>query len=115
MSNEFTIFSIGLHQESTLNPCLFILVMDKLTGHGLDIHYRCILFVNDIVLVDENLDRINSKLGLRRQTLKTRSFKLSRNETRYMRCNFNNKVLLSKSSMYLRSIFQQDKYIDEVE
>lgn len=109
MSNEFTIFSIGLHQESALNPCLFILVMDKLIGHGLDIHYWCILFVNDIVLVDENLDRINSKLGLHRQTLKTRSFKLSRNETRYMRCNFNNKVLLSKSSMYLRSIIQQDK------
>ena len=48
------------------------------------------LFTNDIVLVDENLNVINCKLKLRRRSLETKSFRLSRIKIKFMICNFSN-------------------------
>ena len=52
-TSEFPI-TVGLHQGSALSPYLFALVMDELTRHIQDIVPWCMLFTDDIVLVDEN-------------------------------------------------------------
>ena len=46
------------------------------------------LFVNDVVLVDESRTRVNQKLEFWRETLESKGFKLSRTKTEYMRCDF---------------------------
>ena len=51
-TNEFPI-TVGLHQGSTLSPYLFALVMDELTRNIQDDVLWCMLFTNDILLVDE--------------------------------------------------------------
>ena len=61
--NDFSI-TIGLHQESTLGPFLFVIVMDELTTPIQDEIPWCMLFADDIVLVDETRVRINVKLKL---------------------------------------------------
>jgi hypothetical protein len=48
----------------------------------------CMLFADDVVLVDDSQTWDSMKLELRRQTLKTKGLRLSRTKTGYMRCNF---------------------------
>ena len=45
--------TVGLHQGSSLSPYLFALVMDELTRHIQDDIPWCMLFTDDIVLIDE--------------------------------------------------------------
>ena len=45
---------IGLHQGSTLSPYLFVLVIDKVTRDLQGDIPWCMLFVDDVVLVDES-------------------------------------------------------------
>ena len=63
--------NIGLHQVLTLNPFLFAIVMDKLTK-GIQKIPWCMLFMDYIVLIDENIVGVNVKLERSRQTLKSR-------------------------------------------
>ena len=51
----------------------------------------CMLFADDIVLIDETKKRVNKKLELWRQTLKTPRFTLSRSNIEYMECKFRKK------------------------
>ena len=51
--------------------------MDELTGHLHDKPPLCMLFADDVVLVDESLSGINCRLDLWRQTLETKCFKLN--------------------------------------
>jgi hypothetical protein len=65
--NDFSI-NIGLHQGLALRPYLFALVMDDVTK---DIQCGiswCILFINDVVLMDESRTGVDKKLELRRRT-----------------------------------------------
>ena len=48
----------------------------------------CILFADDVVLVDENRAGVNRKLELWRRTLESKGFRLSRTKTEYMMCDF---------------------------
>ncbi|KAG2638086.1 hypothetical protein PVAP13_2NG570220 [Panicum virgatum] len=48
----------------------------------------CMLFADDVVLVNESRAGVNRKLELWRQTLESKSFRLSRTKTEYMRCDF---------------------------
>ncbi|KAG2481161.1 hypothetical protein PVAP13_J683447 [Panicum virgatum] len=48
----------------------------------------CMLFADDVVLVDESQARVNRKLELWQQTLESKGFRISRTKTEYMRCDF---------------------------
>jgi hypothetical protein len=52
-TNDFPI-NIGLHQGSALSPYLFALVMDEVTRDIQGGIPWCMLFVDDLVLVDES-------------------------------------------------------------
>ena len=52
-TNYFPI-TIGLHQGSVLSPYLFALVMDEVTRNIQGDIPWCILFADDVVLVDES-------------------------------------------------------------
>ena len=125
LSDSFPI-TIGLHQGSALSPFLFAIVMDELTKNIQDEVPWCMLFADDIVLVDETKDGINSKLELWRDTLESRGFRLSRSKTEYMKCKFSDTswddgetikldgqdIPRSEHFRYLGSIIQCDGNID---
>ena len=52
-TTDFSI-NIGLHQGSALNPYLFALVMDEVTRDIQGDIPWCMLFADDVVLVDES-------------------------------------------------------------
>ena len=56
--------TIGLHQGSALSQFLFAIVMDEITRAIQDEISWCMLFANDIILVDETRCGINVKLEL---------------------------------------------------
>ena len=63
-TNDFPI-RIGLHQGSTLNPYLFALVINEVINNiQNDISPWCMLFVDDVVLVDKSQIGVNRKLKL---------------------------------------------------
>ena len=59
ITSNFSI-TIGLHQESALSLFLFVIVMDVIQD---EIPW-CMLFADDIVLVDETRAGVNAKLEL---------------------------------------------------
>jgi hypothetical protein len=68
--NVFPI-NIGLHQGLALNPYLFALVIDEVTRDIQGDIPWCMLFADDVVLVDESREGVNRKLELWRQTLES--------------------------------------------
>jgi hypothetical protein len=48
----------------------------------------CILFADDVVLVDESRTGVDQKLELWRRTLEAKEFRLSRSKTEYMKYDF---------------------------
>ena len=86
-TNEFAI-TVGLHQGSTLSPYLFVLVMDELTRHIQEEVPWCMLFADDVVLIDETREGVNAKLELWRGVLESKGFRISRTKTEYMECKF---------------------------
>ena len=116
---------IGLHQGSALSPYLFALVMDEVTRNIQGDIPWCMLFADDVVLVDESQTRVNRKLELWWQTLESKGFRLSRTKTEYMRCDFGGvvqeegdvslegQVVPKKDTFrYLGSMLQRDGDID---
>ncbi|KAF3674093.1 putative serine/threonine-protein kinase receptor [Capsicum annuum] len=86
-SEHFSILT-GLHQGSTLSPFLFTLVMDMLTRNIQGEVPWCLLFADDVVLIDESRRGVNEKLEIWRRTLESKGFKLSRTKTEYLECKF---------------------------
>jgi hypothetical protein len=62
-TNDFLI-NIGLHQGSVLTPYLFALVMDDVTRDIQGDISWCMLFVDDVVLMDESMMGVEQKLEL---------------------------------------------------
>ncbi|XP_070050175.1 uncharacterized protein [Nicotiana tomentosiformis] len=62
--------------------------MDALTHHIQGEVPWCMLFGDDIVLIDETRDGVNERLEVWRQTLESKGFKLSRTKTKYLECKF---------------------------
>ncbi|KAM3226749.1 hypothetical protein ACQJBY_059017 [Aegilops geniculata] len=86
----------------------------------------CMLFADDVVLVDDSRTGVNRKLELWRQTLESKGFRLSRTKTEYMMCGFSTtrcgeeevsldgQVVPRKDTFrYLGSMLQEDGGIDE--
>jgi hypothetical protein len=86
----------------------------------------CMLFADDVVLVDDSRAVVNRKLELWRHTLESKGFRLSRTKTEYMRCDFSTtrheegdvsldgQVVAKKDTFrYLGSMLQKDGDIDE--
>ena len=66
--------------------------MDELTTRiQLEVPW-CMLFVDDIVLVDESRDGVNAKLERWWEALKSKGFKLSRPKLEYTDCNFSGHI-----------------------
>jgi len=100
--------------------------MDELTRVIQDEILWCMLFVDDIVLVDETRAGVIAKLELWRQTLESRGFRLSRTKTEYMMCKFSKQKIRDYSIVtldgqeipmnshfkYLSSIIQKDGVIN---
>jgi len=59
---EYFPIDIGLDQGSTFSPFLFTIVLDELTREIQDEVSWCILFTDDIVLIDETRDGLSEKL-----------------------------------------------------
>nr|XP_018627627.1 uncharacterized protein LOC108945833 [Nicotiana tomentosiformis] len=118
---------IGLHQGSALSPFLFALAMDVLSRHIQGEVPWCMLFFDDIVLIDETRSGVNARLEFCRQTLESKDFKLSRTKTEYLECKFcdgtheadievklDAQVIPKRASFkYLGSIIQGNGEIDE--
>jgi hypothetical protein len=124
-TNDFPI-NIRLHQGSALSPCLFALVMDEVTKNIQGSIRWCMLFVDDVVLMDESRTGVDQKLELWRRTLEAKGFMLSMSKTEYMKCDFNDttqeegdvrldsQMVPKKDSFrYLGSMLQKDENIDE--
>jgi hypothetical protein len=65
-NGESSVFSIkiGLHQQSVLCSYIFTLVMDDVINYIQGYIPRCMLFANDVVLIDESMIRVDQKLKL---------------------------------------------------
>ena len=61
--------------------------MDELTKHIQDDVPWCMLFADDIVLIDETKSGVNVKLDVWREVLESKGFKISRTKTEYIKCN----------------------------
>ena len=90
-TREFPV-TIGLHQGSSISPYLFALIMDELTAHFQEEVPWCILFVDDIVLVDESRDGLDAKLERQKEALESKGFKISCTKTEYMDYNFSGHI-----------------------
>ncbi|KAG2658315.1 hypothetical protein PVAP13_1KG247805 [Panicum virgatum] len=86
----------------------------------------CMLFADDVVLVNESMTGVNRKLEVWRRTLESKGFGLSRTKTEYMMCDFSmtrheggdvtldGQVVVQKDTFwYLGSVLQKDGDIDE--
>ncbi|PHT51814.1 hypothetical protein CQW23_06276 [Capsicum baccatum] len=87
----------------------------------------CMLFANDVVLIDETRGGVNDKLEIWRQTLESKGFQLSRTKMEYLECKFSNMsqedgvvvkldsqaIQKRESFKYLGSIIQGNGEIDE--
>jgi hypothetical protein len=62
-TNDFSI-NIGLHQGSTLSPYQFALIMDEVTRDIQGGISWCMLFADDVILVDESRTGVDQKLDL---------------------------------------------------
>ena len=62
--------------------------MDELTKGIQDELPWCMLFADDIILIDETREGVNVKLEHWRHALKSTGFRVSRSKTEYMHCGF---------------------------
>ena len=99
--------------------------MNEHTRHIQDDVPWCMLFADDIVLVDETARGVNAKLEIWREALESKDFKISKNKTEYKKYKFrvnksthskgvkiqNQEILKSEKFRYLCSIFSKDREI----
>jgi Reverse transcriptase (RNA-dependent DNA polymerase) len=117
---------IGLHLGSKLSPYIFILVMDEITNDIQGDIAWCLLFADDVVLIDESRIRVDKKIRVMETNLESKDFRLSMTKTEYMCCQFSGEnsddedvsldgqiVFINDTFQYLRSMLQSDGEINE--
>lgn len=100
--------------------------MDEVTRDIQDDIPWCMLFADDVVLIDESKIGVDRKLELWRTTLESKGFRLSRTKTEYMKCEFSDvsltdgdvtldgQIVPRKDTFrYLGSMLQSNGEIDE--
>ena len=78
---------VGLHQGSALSPCLFAMVMDRITDDIREEAPWTMMFADDIVICCESKERVEEKLESWRYALERRGMKVNRRKTEYMCVN----------------------------
>ena len=78
---------VGLHQGSALSPCLFAMVMDRMTDDIREEAPWTMMFADDIVICSESKERVEEKLESWRYALERRGMKVNRRKTEYMCVN----------------------------
>ncbi|XP_070002232.1 uncharacterized protein [Nicotiana sylvestris] len=86
-SDHFPVM-IGLHLGLALCTFMFALVMDVLMRRIQGKMSWCMLFADNIVLIDKTRDGVNTQLEIWRQILESKGFKLSRTKIEYLECKF---------------------------
>ena len=79
--------TVGLHQGSALSPCLFAMVMDRMTDDIREEAPWTMMFADDIVICSESKEQVEEKLESWRYALERRGMKVNRRKTEYMCVN----------------------------
>ncbi|XP_071718240.1 uncharacterized protein [Rutidosis leptorrhynchoides] len=87
-NTEFFGIEVGLHQGSAHSPFLFALIIDELSRGIQENIPWCLIFTDDIVLVSESKNELNSRLEQWRESLEQNGLRISRQKTEYLRCDF---------------------------
>ncbi|GKD14150.1 ataxia telangiectasia mutated family protein [Tanacetum coccineum] len=125
---EFFPVEVGLHQGSAISPYLFALILDEISrGIQEDVPW-CMIFADDIVLIAESAEGLNSRLEKWRKALEDKGLRISRDKTEYLRCDFGryevvhqevetrigDRILQPKESFrYLGSVFHRSGRVDD--
>ena len=78
---------VGLHQGSALSPCLFAMMMDRMTDAIREEAPWTMMFADDIVICSERKAQVEEKLESWRYALERRGMKVNRRKTEYMCVN----------------------------
>ncbi|KAF3659360.1 putative protein FAR-RED IMPAIRED RESPONSE 1-like [Capsicum annuum] len=103
------------------------IVLDVLMRHIQGQVPYCLLFADDVVLINETRSGVNAKLEVWRQTLESKGFRLSMSKMEYLECKFSevshesdvvvkldtHSISKRDSFKYLGSIIQESGEIDE--
>nr|GEW69230.1 hypothetical protein [Tanacetum cinerariifolium] len=127
-NTKFFPVEVGLHQGSAISPYLFTLILDELSrGIQKNIPW-CMIFADNIVLIAESAEGLNNILESRRKALEENGLRVSREKTKYLRCEFGryevihqevdirigDRILQPKESFkYLGSLIHRSGRIDE--
>ena len=78
---------VGLHHGSTLSPCLFAMVMDRMTHDIREEAPWTMMFADDIVICSESKEQVEEKLERWIYALERRGMKVNRRKTEYLCVN----------------------------
>ena len=78
---------VGLHQGSALCPCLFAMLMDRMTDEIREEAPCTMMFADDIVICSESKEQVEEKLVSWRYALERKGLKVNRRKTEYMCVN----------------------------
>ena len=78
---------VGLHQGSALCPCLFAMLMDRMTDEIREEAPWTMMFADDIVICSESKEHVEEKLESWRYALERKGLKVNRRKTEYMCVN----------------------------
>ena len=75
---------VGLHQQSVLNPFLFVLVLVRLTDDVRQEYSWMMKFADDIVIYSESREQVEENPERWRYALERRGMKVGGSKTEYM-------------------------------
>ena len=78
---------VGLHQGSALSPCLFAMMMDRMTDEIREEAPWTMMFADDIVICSESKEQVEEKLESWRYASERRGMKVNRRKTEYVCVN----------------------------